>query len=148
MTAPKPLTEWQAAHTPAALPRHIRRNIAPAGHGCWQWTASLSRDGYGWASLDDKTYQAHRLVYILLVGEPPAGLVLDHLCRNRACVNPAPLEPVTSRENLRQGNTPTGWDKCQRCGSDYIRLRTQRRCPRCLAAYREARKTRRKAGAR
>lgn len=104
MTARKPLTAWQAEHTPDVLPLHIRRNIAPGDDGCWLWQRSLSPDGYGWASLDRRTHQAHRLVYTLTIGPVPEGLVLDHLCRVRHCVNPDHLEPVTGTENLRRGN--------------------------------------------
>ncbi len=128
--------------TPGAqLPEHVARNIRVDDEtGCWLWTASLSRDGYGWSSLKHKTYQAHRLVYTLLVGAPPEGLHLDHLCRVRHCVNPSHLEPVTPRENLVRGDTPAGWPCCQRCGSEFVVVHSQRRCPTCLAAYNESRR--------
>ena len=51
------------------------------------------------------TMPAHRYAYEELVGPIPEGLQLDHLCRNRSCVNPDHLEPVTCRENLRRGET-------------------------------------------
>jgi len=137
MTAPKPLSVWQQANTPAILPRHIRRNIVSGDGTCWLWTRSLSRDGYGWASLGDRTYQAHRLVYTLLIGELPEGLILDHLCRMRHCVNPDHLEPVTPRENLRRSPlTPTGMDDCAACGSVFTWNGHQRRCLKCQRVWR------------
>ncbi|WP_405373373.1 MULTISPECIES: HNH endonuclease signature motif containing protein [unclassified Microbacterium] len=134
-----PLTEWQSKNTPEVLPRHIRRSIAEGQGGCWLWTRSRSRDGYGWTSLDDKTYQAHRLVFRLLRGEPDAGQVLDHLCRVRHCVNPDHLEPVSPRENLaRSPLTPTGMgDTCIK-GHPLSKWHGQRRCVTCKAAYTEA----------
>lgn len=69
--------------------------------GCWYWSGQLDRNGYG--RLSGKL--AHRLVYQVLVGEIPEGLVLDHLCRVPRCVNPAHLEPVTPRENTLRGDT-------------------------------------------
>jgi len=137
MTAPKPLTAWQQT-LPLELPRHIRRNIVEGADGCWLWTRSRSRDGYGWASLEDKTYQAHRLVYVILRGEPPEDLVLDHLCRVRHCVNPAHLEPVTPAKNLlRSELTPAGAKVCAK-GHAFIHNGHQRRCPVCLAEYNAA----------
>lgn len=137
MTKPKPLTPWQAENTPASLPLHIRRNIAAGDSECWLWTKSKSLDGYGWASLDNRTHQAHRLIYTLVNGEPPRGAVLDHLCRVRHCVNPQHLEPVTPRENLRRGNTSTGWERCKRCGGEFSAWYGQRRCLKCFAAYKQ-----------
>ena len=81
--------------------------------GCWIWTGTRTRDGgYGqirlpglYAPLIGPMRLAHRVAYELLVGPIPAGLVLDHLCRNRRCVNPAHLEPVTQRVNIQRGET-------------------------------------------
>ncbi|MFB8071098.1 HNH endonuclease signature motif containing protein [Streptomyces californicus] len=74
---------------------------------CWEWTASRTRGGYGLFGLPGKTALAHRLAYELERGPIPAGLDLDHRCRNRVCVNPWHLEPVTERENALRGEGPT-----------------------------------------
>ena len=71
--------------------------------GCWQWTAATNGRGYGQIWIAPKYMVAHRVAYKLFVGPVPEGLDLDHLCRNRGCVNPEHLEPVTRRENVRRG---------------------------------------------
>jgi hypothetical protein len=76
-------------------------------HGeCWEWTLSTQRNGYGQISHNGKRIQAHRYAYQLRFGPVPEGLVLDHLCRNKRCVNPEHLEPVTNRENILRGESP------------------------------------------
>jgi hypothetical protein len=70
---------------------------------CWEWTAGKKPAGYGAFADGYTTVLAHRFAYELLVGPIPEGLHIDHLCRNRACVNPAHMEPVSTAENTRRG---------------------------------------------
>lgn len=69
---------------------------------CWNWTAALYKNGYGQFYYEGRTNYAHRFSYSFYNGEIPEGLVIDHLCRNKKCVNPWHLEAVTNQENVRR----------------------------------------------
>lgn len=83
--------------------------------GCWIWTGSRNSNGYGKLKVDSGSVYAHRYSYERFIGAIPAGHTIDHLCRVRACCNPAHLEPVTQGENNRRGvyarkvNAALGW---------------------------------------
>lgn len=111
---------------------------------CWIWVGKVLPNGYGRFWFDGKQRYAHRVAYEQFVGPIPNGLVIDHLCRNRGCVNPDHLEPVTHQENCRRGakgslvthcpnnhpldeaNTyvkPNGTRRCRQCNTDLQRQR-------------------------
>lgn len=85
--------------TPTELPPTLTQFTVDDSCGCWVWTGHISSNGYGKA-MGGK--YAHRLIFEALNSPIPAGLDLDHLCRNRSCVNPSHLEPVTRSVNLRR----------------------------------------------
>lgn len=82
------------------LMRHARFDFDT---GCIEWTACVDPDGYGRIKVDGQTRMAHRVAYEMFVGPIPEGLHLDHLCRNRKCINPHHLDPVSSLVNTRRG---------------------------------------------
>lgn len=80
----------------------VQKNVG--ANECWIWSWQLNDTGYGTLKVNAKRRTAHRVAYELRYGEIPKGLELDHLCRNRACINPLHLEPVTHKENMSRGD--------------------------------------------
>lgn len=78
---------------------------------CWLWTG-WSQGGYGYTRVGSRTdgtrrqVRVHRLMFEAAKGPIPDGLVIDHLCRNKLCGNPAHLDAVTQRENVLRGDSP------------------------------------------
>lgn len=97
---------------------------------CVRWIASVDKHGYGQFRFRGTTYRTHRAAYILLVGEIPEGMDLDHLCSDPRCVNPDHLEPVTHAENVRRGNAGRNWAAKTHCprGHEYTPDNVIRHC--------------------
>lgn len=72
-------------------------------NSCWQWQNSLATFGYGKFWIGNTQFMAHRFAWWVFRGAIPKGLQIDHLCRNRGCVNPDHMEPVTIKENVLRG---------------------------------------------
>src|SRR5690606_14050374 len=118
------------------------KKVEPTGF-CWKWTGGLNPGGYGRFSVGGRCVAAHRFAYEALVGPIPEGLVLDHLCRNRACVNPDHTEPVTDRVNTLRGFGPSALNaRATRCSegheftdeNTYLNQSGSRVCLTCMRA--------------
>lgn len=99
----------RASRLGSPLERILRRirvgPEGPDGERCWLWEGKAKTiGGYGQTGFRGKKLMVHRVTYTELVGLIPEGLPLDHLCRQRLCVNPKHLEPVTQKENVRRGH--------------------------------------------
>jgi hypothetical protein len=119
---------------------------APDSDGCWNWNGSTSKKtGYGQFALDNKTpLLVHRIAYSLLRGEIPPKMTIDHLCRNRRCVNPDHMDICTRGENTMRGNTITAANlRKTHCGKGHpysgenliVKAEGFRRCRQCHAEW-------------
>lgn len=99
-------TELSIAKGPAGR-RFWSRVSGDSHEECWEWRGTLRKDGYGQFSVDGRALMAHRFAYEFMVAPIPDGLQLDHLCRNRSCVNPWHLEPVTPQVNTLRNTGPS-----------------------------------------
>ena len=111
--------------------------------GCWLWVGTLNKGGYGWVrAFGRRMNLAHRVTYTIHRGAIPAGLMLDHLCRVRSCVNPDHLRTVTPKENvyaigsLAIAKANAEKSHCPQCGGGFSVVprgggKVQRRCKPC-----------------
>ena len=131
-------------HTALPMPERFWSHVIRWDADCWTWVGPHQSIGY---AIFGKTV-AHRVAYELSVGPVPAGMELDHLCRNRGCVNPAHLEPVTRRENVMRSDSFAAVNAAKtHCpnghpysgGNLHVRPNGDRRCRTCVKAANDRR---------
>jgi hypothetical protein len=89
-------------------PEKVLNNwVEKSEYGCWQWMGAVGLNGYGKVHINYKNLLPHRVIYELFKGKITNGLTIDHLCRNRLCVNPEHLEAVSLKENILRSNSIT-----------------------------------------
>lgn len=99
----RPMTEIGAGAIVLARCEYLRlMSFIKQTKKCWPWLGRVDARGYGKFHWDERQWQAHRIVYTLFVGPIRRGMVIDHVCREPRCVNPAHLEVVTQAENIRR----------------------------------------------
>jgi hypothetical protein len=108
--------------------------------GCIQWIGEITPDGYGRLQImvnrKITRIYAHRFAYEQVYGPIPTGMVINHKCRNRSCVNPAHLEVVTHEENIMH---PESMSPCRinanktHCKRGHLLHPNNRRCTQCRA---------------
>lgn len=134
--------------------RFHRRIRKDPDTGCWEWTGSTNSGGYGQSSYDGQPTTAHRAYWRCVVGPIADDMDLDHLCRNRLCVNPDHLEPVTRSENLERGYEARGCKNGHPFTEENMTVvnrtdgRTFRRCKVCHRERNKRAKVRRRRGLR
>jgi len=101
---PKPDTAVPFGH--GTVPGRLWRKVKVAESGCWEWSGTVAKSGYGraWDARTCKTVRAHRLFYELAVGSIPGDLVVRHDCDNKRCVNLAHLQIGTQADNIRDAS--------------------------------------------
>jgi hypothetical protein len=128
---------------PPVIDRFLEKVERDGLLGCWLWRSTISRWGYGIFYFEGRLVHAHRVAYALMVGPIPDGLDIDHLCRTRACVNPAHLEAVTRQENVQRAMPFRRDTKTEVCRAGHPRTpenvyeradRKGRNCRPCVAA--------------
>lgn len=108
----------------------------PNDDDCWIWNGAVDHTGYGRFKAAGKITLVHRWTYEHFVGPIPAGLTIDHLCRNTVCVNYRHFEVVTRAENARRGNPNTGKTHCHQGhefteANTYVKPNGRRDCRAC-----------------
>jgi len=131
------------------IPIHIKKilnKLEPLTEsGCWVYTGYVNNYGYARMRVNKRTCSAHRLMYEHHIGPIPNGLVIDHLCRVKCCVNPYHLEAVPQKKNVLRGNGVTSINSRKtHCHAGHpfddkntYRLKLGRGCKTC---YREAKR--------
>ncbi|WP_081856562.1 HNH endonuclease [Sphingobium sp. DC-2] len=92
------------ALSPDDLPRFEEKRSKATAEACWTWNAAKTREGYGAFYLQGKMYQAHRVAVKVDGYAVPTNAVIDHICRNRSCVNPAHLRTVDRKTNVHENS--------------------------------------------
>lgn len=99
---------WSKRRAMTNMDRYADSIVFEPMSGCWLWIGATYNNGYGRMRQLGKELKAHRVIFAEVKGTLDASVALDHLCRNRACVNPDHLQPVAHRVNCVRGNGASG----------------------------------------